>query len=137
MRRWEEPKKPKARIEIIPMIDVMMFLLVFFVLLSLNVIPALGIKTALPTSSSAKDLQTQNIARITMAFSGELQLEGKPIALEQLVGALKGMQEKEPGKKLIIIVNADQKIEFQRVIDLMDALKGHGFESISFAAKRK
>ena len=66
MRRWDEPENKKARIEIIPMIDVMMFLLVFFVLLSLNVIPALGVKTALPSSSVAKDLQTQNIARITI-----------------------------------------------------------------------
>ncbi|MGC3777936.1 biopolymer transporter ExbD, partial [Escherichia coli] len=32
MRSWDEPKKRKARVEIIPMIDVMMFLLVFFVL---------------------------------------------------------------------------------------------------------
>ena len=41
MRNWSEPKKNKAHIELIPMIDVMMFLLVFFVLISLNVIPAL------------------------------------------------------------------------------------------------
>lgn len=40
MRTWDEPKKRKAHIELIPMIDVMMFLLVFFVLVSLNVIPA-------------------------------------------------------------------------------------------------
>jgi hypothetical protein len=37
MRTWDEPKKRKAHIELIPMIDVMMFLLVFFVLVSLNV----------------------------------------------------------------------------------------------------
>ncbi|MFX8708186.1 biopolymer transporter ExbD, partial [Acinetobacter baumannii] len=36
MRAWPEKKKRSARIEIIPMIDVMMFLLVFFVLLSIN-----------------------------------------------------------------------------------------------------
>ena len=42
MRSWPEKKERRARIEIIPMIDVMMFLLVFFVLISLNVLPALG-----------------------------------------------------------------------------------------------
>ena len=119
------------------MIDVMMFLLVFFVLLSLNVIPALGVKTSLPSSSAAKDLQTQNIARITMAVTGELQLEGRAMALDNMVAALKELEAKEPGKKLVIIVTADQKLEFQRVIDLMDALKGNGFESLSFATKRK
>lgn len=137
MRRWEETENRKARIEIIPMIDVMMFLLVFFVLLSLNVIPALGVKTSLPSSSAAKDLEVQNIARITMAVTGELQLEGRAMALDNMVAALKELEAKEPAKKLVIIVTADQKLEFQRVIDLMDALKGNGFESLSFATKRK
>ncbi|RMR10440.1 TonB system transport protein [Pseudomonas syringae pv. primulae] len=54
MRTWDEPKKRKAHIELIPMIDVMMFLLVFFVLVSLNVIPALGMKTQLPSASSSQ-----------------------------------------------------------------------------------
>ncbi len=137
MRKWEESPKRKARIEIIPMIDVMMFLLVFFVLLSLNVIPALGIKTALPSSSTAKDLQTQNIARITLSESGDIELEGKPVKRETLVSGLKALEAKEPGKKLVLLVNADQKIEFQHVVDLMDTLKGNGFEAISFVTKRK
>ena len=40
MRRWDDEGSARVRIEIIPMIDVMMFLLVFFVLISINVIPA-------------------------------------------------------------------------------------------------
>ena len=48
---WQDQPRRKARIEIIPMIDVMMFLLVFFVLISMNVIPATGIKTQLPGST--------------------------------------------------------------------------------------
>ncbi|WP_211462468.1 ExbD/TolR family protein [Collimonas silvisoli] len=137
MRKWEEPENRKARIEIIPMIDVMMFLLVFFVLLSLNVIPALGVKTALPSSSTAKDLQTQNLARITLTASAEMQLEGQAVTAENLVSRLKSMEAKEPKKKLVLLVNADQKVEFQHVIDLMDTLKGKGFEAISFVTKRK
>jgi biopolymer transport protein ExbD len=137
MRKWEEPENRKARIEIIPMIDVMMFLLVFFVLLSLNVIPALGVKTALPSSSTAKDLQTQNLARITLTASAEMQLEGQAVTAESLVSRLKSMEAKEPKKKLVLLVNADQKVEFQHVIDLMDTLKGKGFEAISFVTKRK
>lgn len=137
MRSWGETEKRRARIEIIPMIDVMMFLLVFFVLLSLNVIPALGLKTSLPSSSSASDLETQNIARITLGIGGELELEGHAVAADALVAGLRQLQQKEPARKLVLIVNADQKIEFQRVIDLMDTLKGNGFDAISFVSKRK
>jgi biopolymer transport protein ExbD len=51
IRVWPQPKRKYARIEIIPMIDVMMFLLVFYVLISINVLPALGLKVALPHSA--------------------------------------------------------------------------------------
>ena len=66
MRNWNEPKKNKAHIELIPMIDVMMFLLVFFVLISLNVIPALGLKTQLPSAGSAQQLKPQKKAIVTL-----------------------------------------------------------------------
>ena len=68
MRSWDVAKKKKLHIEIIPMIDVIMFLLVFFVLISLNVIPALGIKTQLPTASHAQQLKPQNKAVITLGL---------------------------------------------------------------------
>ena len=68
MRSWDVAKKKKAHIEIIPMIDVMMFLLVFFVLISLNVIPAVGIKTQLPVASTAQQLKPQNKAVITLGL---------------------------------------------------------------------
>jgi biopolymer transport protein ExbD len=61
MRQWQQTQRKKARIEIIPMIDVMMFLLVFFVLISVNVIPALGIKTQQPNSSQAQQLKTKDV----------------------------------------------------------------------------
>jgi len=51
MRAWPQRARKSVRIEIIPMIDVMMFLLVFFVLISINVLPALGLKVALPHSA--------------------------------------------------------------------------------------
>ena len=45
-------EKKKGRIEIIPMIDIMFFLLVFFVMITLRMIPATGIASKLPRSST-------------------------------------------------------------------------------------
>ena len=87
MRTWDEPKKRKAHIELIPMIDVMMFLLVFFVLVSLNVIPALGMKTQLPSASSSQQLKPQNKFILTLGLEGQLQLDGKDLTVEALVPA--------------------------------------------------
>lgn len=135
MRHWEQAKKPKARIEIIPMIDVMMFLLVFFVLISINVIPALGVKTQLPVSSETQDLQVIIKAIVTMGGGGELQLNGQAISLENMVAGIRSLER--PGAKVTIIINGDKTVDMQRLLDVMDALKGGGFESMSIAAKKK
>jgi biopolymer transport protein ExbD len=135
MRRWTEEPRQKARIEIIPMIDVMMFLLVFFVLISINVIPALGIKTALPKSSQSQEIKAVKNAVITLAKSGEIQLEGALVSLDELSSRLQAMQR--PDQSLNIIINGDEAVPMQRLVDVMDALKDSGFDSISIAAKKK
>ncbi|MFF7710947.1 biopolymer transporter ExbD [Pseudomonas sp. NPDC007930] len=134
MRTWDEPKKRKAHIELIPMIDVMMFLLVFFVLVSLNVIPALGMKTQLPSASSAQQLKPQNKAVVTLGLDGQLQLDGKAMPVADLVPALKAQQQ--PDSKTTIIVNSDKGVEVARLVEVMDTLRLGGFTSVSIATRK-
>ncbi|PAA06374.1 ExbD/TolR family protein [Pseudomonas fragi] len=134
MRSWEEPKKKRLHIEIIPMIDVMMFLLVFFVLISLNVIPALGIKTQLPGAAHAQQLKPQNKAVITLGLDERLQLDGKDLNQSDLVAQLKAM--KNPDEKMVIILNSDAGVEVARLVSVMDVLKGSGFSSVSIATRK-
>ena len=135
MRTWDDEPRPHARIEIIPMIDVMMFLLVFFVLISINVIPASGLKTHLPTSSSAQDNRDIRNAIVTVTRNGTLQLDGKSLAIGELSAQLS--QLKQQNAKLTVIVKGDADVELQRLVDVMDAVKGAGIEALSIAAKRK
>lgn len=134
MRSWDEPKKRKARVEIIPMIDVMMFLLVFFVLISLNVIPALGLKTQLPSSSTAQDLKPQTKAIITIAKDDVIQVDGDNTTLDALTARLDKLRH--DGEKLNLIINSDRGVEVQRLVDVMDTLKKGGFDSISIATRK-
>ncbi|WP_426198560.1 ExbD/TolR family protein [Pseudomonas sp. DC3200b2] len=134
MRAWDEPEKRKAHIELIPMIDVMMFLLVFFVLVSLNVIPALGMKTQLPAASSAQQLKPQNKAILTLGVDGQLQLDGQAITVEGLVPALKTQQK--PDTKTTVIVNSDKGVEVDRLVQIMDTLRAGGFTSVSIATRK-
>jgi len=134
MRSWEEPKKKRLHIEIIPMIDVMMFLLVFFVLISLNVIPALGIKTQLPGAAHAQQLKPQNKAVITLGLDDRLQLDGKDLDQTQLVEQLKAMEN--PEQKMVIILNSDEGVEVARLVSVMDVLKSSGFSSVSIATRK-
>ncbi|KOC90155.1 ExbD/TolR family protein [Winslowiella iniecta] len=133
MRNWNEPKKNKAHIELIPMIDVMMFLLVFFVLISLNVIPALGLKTQLPGAASAQQLKPQKKAIITLGADEQLQLDGQPVALDALVTSLK---QQQGDQTTTIIVNSDKGVAVERLVAVMDNLRQGGFFSVSIATRK-
>ncbi|MFM2485687.1 ExbD/TolR family protein [Celerinatantimonas yamalensis] len=135
MRSWDQPNKKRLHIEIIPMIDVMMFLLVFFILISLNVIPALGIKTKLPGANHSQTLKPQNNAILTLALNNRLQLDGKDIDEQSIVSQLNELKDKK--NNLVVIIRSDKGVEVQRLVSIMDLLKGSGFNSISIATHNK
>ncbi|WP_224554871.1 ExbD/TolR family protein [Pectobacterium versatile] len=133
MRNWNEPKKQKAHIDLVPMIDVMMFLLVFFVLISMNVIPALGLKAQLPAAGSAQQLKPQKKAIITLGAQDHLELDGQPMALSDLVTTL---QQQQQDQQTTIIINSDKSVEVERLVAVMDTLRQGGFSSISIATRK-
>jgi biopolymer transport protein ExbD len=136
MRQWQQTERKKARIEIIPMIDVMMFLLVFFVLISVNVIPALGIKTQQPNSSQAQQLKTQDVqVVVTLGKENVIQVDGKNIELGQLTVAIK--QKAGKSDQISVIVNSDKGAEVQTLIDVMDEIKKSGLGKVSLAARER
>lgn len=135
MLAWNEDETPKkARIEIIPMIDVMMFLLVFFVLISLNVIPALGIKTSLPGSAQPERLQVRKHAIVTVAPNGQVQLDGTDYSLAGMSSALKRLKA---AGDVDVVINSDKEVSVQQLVDVMDGIKSSGITSIAISSKKK
>ena len=136
MRNWSRAPKRKGRIEIIPMIDVMMFLLVFFVLISVNVIPALGIKTQLPNSSQAQSLTTPvKQVVVSIGLDEHLVVDGAPVTLANLSQAVRNSAH--GASKVSVILNSDQGVVVQRLIEVMDELKSKGWDTQSIAAHRR
>lgn len=135
MRKWDDGPRKQARIEIIPMIDVMMFLLVFFVLISINVIPALGIKTTLPQSSQAQDTRAVKNVIITLAPTGETQLDGAIVQADELTQRLAQMHSENPA--INVIINGDETVQMQRLVDALDAVKAAGIDQLSMATKKR
>jgi len=134
MRRWHQDKRARARIEVIPMIDVMMFLLVFFVLISIDVIPAFGVKTRLPSAASAEANRGRHNAVVSLGRSGELQLDGLAVTGEELLPRLVAIRQAHPD--VSVIINGDRSVELQRVIEVMERIRAAGFLAISIAAKK-
>lgn len=137
MRRFPETVRKKTRIEIIPMIDVMMFLLVFFVLISINVIPALGLKMKLPSSSSAINHRPPERVIVNLPAEGSLQIDGQDVAGQKVLADMVKQRKAAAPNGIAVIINGDESVALQKLVDLMDVLKSEGVESISIAAKKK
>jgi biopolymer transport protein ExbD len=134
MRAWPQRARKSVRIEIIPMIDVMMFLLVFFVLISINVLPALGLKVALPHSASPTRIEEPKRITVTISQDGAIFLDGQVTTLEQLPDQLRTLNDKS---KIAVIIAGDERTMLQPLVDLIDALKRGGVPAASIVTKQK
>jgi len=119
------------------MIDVMMFLLVFFVLISLNVIPALGLKTKLPSSTSATQENPPKRIIVTLMRDGTIQADGQSLGnLDELTKVI-NLKKQEYANNYTVVIQGDEAASMQSLIDVMDVLKKNNVESMTISAKRK
>ncbi|AXI04142.1 ExbD/TolR family protein [Aquirhabdus parva] len=125
--RYLETKK--ARIEIIPMIDIMLFLLVFFAMMTLKMIPTSGHLTKLPTSSTAVTIPpTKLLVEITL--DQDVVVENHTMTLPQLTALLKSRDS----KKTVVTIAGDQNASLQTVMSVIDAVKQGGATEVALSA---
>lgn len=124
--------KKKARIEIIPMIDTMFFLLVFFMIATLSMTLQRGMPVNLPKVSTASD-KVPDEASITVTPKGDLYLNKEPITLNQLETQLTMLLE--TSGKPSVIINADETVSHGRVIKVMDTVRKTGIHNMAIATK--
>jgi biopolymer transport protein ExbD len=121
----------KARIEIIPMIDVMLFLLVFFVIVTLQMIPDAGVVLQLPSSSQTQDLPHPKVT-VNVLKDGTIQVKGQILTPDQLTAMLAG--DGAPDKTELTIAS-DKSTAFQNFMTVMDAARKAGVTDIGVAAQ--
>ena len=114
------------------MIDVMMFLLVFFVMIALSMIPNAGISVELPAAATANPLPTTQFV-VAVDKTGALYVDGNPLSLDDLVARLRSGNARATS----VIISADRAVDFQHVIAAMDAARGAGVKDIGLAARRE
>jgi biopolymer transport protein ExbD len=124
--------KKKARIEIIPMIDTMFFLLVFFMIATLSMTIQHGMPVTLPTADSATDKVPDQIS-LTLTREGTLYYNKEPIDLPELEIRLATLRQTNPDPSLII--NADEQVPHGRVIKVMDIIRLAGIPNMAIATK--
>lgn len=134
MRSWPTRTRKAARIEIIPMIDVMMFLLVFFVLISLNALPALGLRVVLPTAANPTHLDIVKRVTLTLTANGEIYIDGDKTSLDGVTERLRAMAQ---DSKLTVVISGDRDARLQPLVNLLDALKRAGIVAATVIARRE
>jgi biopolymer transport protein ExbD len=133
MRSWPARTRKASRIEIIPMIDVMMFLLVFFVLISLNALPALGLRVALPYAANPAHLDIMRRVTLTLTADGNVYLDGEKTTLEAITERLRALSR---DAKLTVIISGDRDARLQPLVSVLDALKRAGIVSATIIARQ-
>ncbi len=124
--------KKKARIEIIPMIDTMFFLLVFFMIATLSMTIQQGMPVSLPTAESSTDTKTENVS-LTLTREGTLYYNKEIITLEDLKRRLTDLRQTSSDPSLLI--NADEHVPHGRVIKVMDLIRLSGITSMGIATQ--
>jgi biopolymer transport protein ExbD len=123
----EEPE-----IIVIPMIDVMMFLLFFFMVASL----AMAVENAIPVQlpKAATSVQsTQQSIYVTLKPDGQMFLNTSPVTMDQLADKLKALGV---SSRNVVTINADEHVLHGSVISVMDEARKAGVVAFGFATNR-
>lgn len=122
------------RLMIIPMIDIIFFLLVFFMMSTLYMVEQNIIPVALPAAIAAKADQTKLIP-LTLTAAGTLHLEQEEIPLPLLVQRIRAELARTPDAAFVL--RADHRLEYGQVIEILDILKTSGVRRVSIATETK
>lgn len=120
------------KLMIIPMIDVIFFLLVFFMYSSLQGAQQSHLPVQLPQAARAQTQAMEKPLAITLQASGQIGLENETVSLAELREQVRARLAR--GDAPAAVLRADQAAPHGKVVALMDALKSAGVRRLSIAA---
>ncbi|MFC1467514.1 ExbD/TolR family protein [Verrucomicrobiota bacterium] len=120
----------KARVEMLPLIDVVFLLLVFFIYAFLSMVMHHGLKVELPKAGRAT-LNIEDYIAITIDRENRLFLNKDPIAEEALIPHVQALRAQNDA--MPIFINGDKAAGLGTAVKILDLLQTAGFEKISFS----
>jgi biopolymer transport protein ExbD len=121
----------RPRVEVIPMIDIMMFLLVFFVIITLRMIAGTGVQMELPASATTQQLKVSTIT-VGVTKAGETVIDGKQVTMDELKQKLLELKQ---AKSIDVVLAGDRDASLQTLLTVMDAVRAAGISSVGLAAQ--
>lgn len=124
----------KARIEIIPLIDVIFFLLATFVMVSLSMVKNQGISVNLPSAATGTPHEREIAVTITIAKSGDIYLNQEKVASGLLPQRLKQLQTENPDMR--VFINGDKETYFGNAVQILDEVRSSGITKVAIQTKQ-
>lgn len=121
----------RARIEIVPLIDVVFLLLVFFVYAMLSMVVYRGVRVELPSAAGV----TEDLKTIIIAVSGDnkISVDGEVMAIQDAVVAA---AERVGDTDFPVLISGDVTADLGIAIELLDGLRKAGVASVSFQVRQ-
>lgn len=133
MRLPNESDRP-PQINIVPMIDVIFAILVYFIVSSLFLTRSEGLPVNLPQAETVQLQKTQQIT-VSLDSEGTLSVDREPIELTELKTTVESSLETE--QTTVVVISADETVDHGLVVDVIDQLRQIPEVSLAIAAKRK
>lgn len=126
------PQK-RARLEIIPLIDIMFFLLASFMLVSLSMSKQQTIKVSLPTATTAKPDYKPDMINLAVDANGDYFMDTKRMTLPDLEKSLWERNQSNP--ETPVYISGDMNARHGSMISLLDAVRRTGFQKVAFQTR--
>ena len=133
MKKKFRNKRTMSEINVTPFVDVMLVLLIIFMVTA----PLLtsGIKINLPESSSVLKNEKKDPVTVSINSKGEIFIQKKKFSKNQLINKLSLL--KKNNQNLKIYIKGDKKLDYGKVMDLMNLINQSGFKKVALVTRLK
>ena len=135
MRRRDFREKGQPVVMIIPMIDIMLFLLVFFMISTIYMVQTNTLQVNLPQSESAKIDTKPNVIPITVMENGNIMYDKDNINNRDLT--MKVQRAILEDKDTVFVLFGDKFTKYEKVVSVLEMLKKSGVKHVSIATEIK
>jgi len=133
-RNYRENNQPLVMI--IPMIDIMLFLLVFFMLSTIYMVQTNNFQVTLPQSETAQQQENKpNVIEVTVMANGEIMFEDEKVQKNQL--AQKISETLSADNETVFVLLGDKMTRYEQVVNVLEVMKKSGIKHISIATEVK
>jgi len=134
MRIASPVARKRARIEIIPLIDIMFFLLATFIMVSLSMIQNMGMPVNLPSAKTAKSDDAKPSAAIAIGKDGKISWNKEATTMEELPVKLAALTAAIQDPK--VFIHGDKESDFGLVVQVLDKVRAAGVKKTAIRTSR-